>query len=117
MKIDLTPHHLRLTAAIERQTVEKLSSLADISSQLLTAHVVLGHDDTRDPSSRFTASARLEIAGPDIYAEEHASDLYAAIDGVADKLARQLRKRKTRLTDKRRTQRQRSAETRRQQAA
>ena len=117
MKIHLTPRHLRLTPAIERQTVDKLSPLGELSAQLLTAHVVLSHDDTADPANRFTASARLEIAGPDIHAEEHASDLYAAIDGVADQLARQLRKRKTRLTDRRRTLRQRSAESRRQEAA
>jgi putative sigma-54 modulation protein len=117
MKIHLTPRHLRLTPAIEQQTVEKLSALTELSTQVLTAHVVLSHDDTADPAGRFTASARLEIAGPDIHAEEHASDLYAAIDGVADKLARQLRKRKTRLTDHRRTRQQRSAESRRQEAA
>jgi putative sigma-54 modulation protein len=109
MKIHLTPRHLRLSPALEQQTVEKLGALEELNTRLLTAHVVLSHDDTADPANRFTARARLEVAGPDLHAEEHASDLYAAIDGVADKLARQLRKRKTKLTDYRRTRRQRAA--------
>ena len=57
----------------------------------------------------------IAIAGPDIHAEEHDGDLYAALDKVTDKLARQLRKRKTRLSDKRRSTAQRTAERRKSQ--
>jgi putative sigma-54 modulation protein len=60
-------------------------------------------NDAADPAARFTVSAHLAVSGPDLHAEESAADLYAALNAVKDKLARQLRKRKTRLTDKRRS--------------
>ena len=110
MKIHLTPRHLRLTDAIEQQAVEKLGALTGINPRVLAAHVVLGQDPAANPESRFVVSARLSVAGPDLHAEEHSPDLYAAIDAVAGKLARQLRKRKTRLTDHRRARAQRAAE-------
>ena len=67
--------------------------------------------------SGFAALAKegQNISGPDIHAEDHDADLYAALDKVTDKLARQLRKRKTRLSDKRRSTAQRGAERRKSQ--
>jgi putative sigma-54 modulation protein len=59
----------------------------------------------------------LAVPGPDIHAEESDADLYAAIDLVMDKLARQLRKRKTRLNDKRRTATARIVRKRKMSAA
>ena len=116
MKIHVTPRHLRLTEAIEQQTVAKLDALSGINSRVLAAHVILGQDPGANPERRFMVSARLSVAGPDLHAEEHCHDLYAAIDAVAAKLARQLRKRKTRLTDRRRSVEQRAAEASRREA-
>ena len=81
-----------------------LTELADI----IAAHAVLVHDDTKKPDERFCAKVHLAVAGQDIHAEQSAADIYAALDLVASKLARQLRKRKTRLTDKRRSTSQRA---------
>ena len=117
MKIHVTPRHLRLTGAIEQQTVAKIGALAEIDDRVLAAHVVVGQDPAANPESRFMVSARLSVAGPDLHAEEHSSDLYAALDAVATKLARQLRKRKTRLTDQRRARVQRAIETERSEPA
>jgi len=111
MKIHLTPHHLRLTEAIEQQTVAKLSSLDEINDHVIAAYVVLAQDQTGDPDARFSVSARLAVGGPDLHAEERGNDLYAAIDAVTAKLARQLRKRKTKLTDRRRVKLQRALES------
>ena len=36
---------------------------------------------------------RLAVAGPDLYAEDHESDMYAAIDLVTKKIEAQIRKR------------------------
>jgi putative sigma-54 modulation protein len=79
--------------------------------------VILGQDTAANPETRFLVSARLSVAGPDLHAEERCADLYAALDTVAAKLARQLRKRKTRLTDRRRAREQRSMETARRETA
>jgi putative sigma-54 modulation protein len=110
MKIHLSPRHLKLTESMEQQAIARFHSLSEITEGILIAHIVLSVDDVADPSQRFGVSARLSIAGPDIHAEDHSSDLYIAMDSVVSKLARQLRKRKTRMTDKRRSIIQRSME-------
>ncbi len=103
MQIHLSPRHLRLTAAIHRHTAEKIFHLEELNDQIVAAHVVLIHDENGKPADRYTVKVHLAIPGPDIHAQQSATDLYAALDLVMDKLARQLRKRKTRLTDKRRS--------------
>ncbi len=117
MKLHITPRHLRLTEPIEKHILARLDPLSELSGGIVSAHVILATDDAADPDKRFHVSTRLAVAGPDIHAEEFASDLYAAVDAVAGKLARQLRKRKTRLKDKVRSRAQRSSEGSRSDAA
>jgi putative sigma-54 modulation protein len=106
MQIHLSPRHLRLTAAIHRHCVEKIEQLEELAEEILAAHIVLIHDEAAKPADRHSVKVHLAVPGPDIHAEESAEDLYAALDLVVDKLARQLRKRKTRLGDKRRSKTQ-----------
>jgi len=96
MQIHLSPRHLTLTAAIHAHVAEKISHLETISAQIVAAHVVLLHDETK--TKKHVVKVHIAVAGPDIHAEASHDDLYAAIDLVSDKLARQLRKRKTKLT-------------------
>ncbi len=112
MQIHVSPRHLRLTAAIHQYAAGKVEELEQLGSEIIAAHIVLVHTDTATANSRYKAKVHLAIAGPDIFAEQKSSDLYLAIDAVMDKLARQLRKRKTRLTDKRRQVAARSNERR-----
>ena len=100
MQIHISPRHLRLTAAIHQYAATKIVHLEELAEDIIAAHVVLIHDETARPEDRYSAKVHLAIPGPDIHAEESHADLYAALDLVTDKLARQLRKRKTRLTDK-----------------
>jgi ribosome-associated translation inhibitor RaiA len=111
MKIHITPRHLRLTDAVESQTVSKFETLTHINDRIVSAHVTLANDDTVDPAMRFTASARLAVAGPDLFAEESAADLSSAVDAVTS-----LRKRKTAIGDKRRSAAQRASEQSRREA-
>lgn len=102
MQIHLSPRHLRLTAAIHQHAASRILHLEDLADDIIAAHVVLVHDENAKPTDRYSVKVHLAIPGPDIHAEETHADLYAALDLVMDKLSRQLRKRKTRLTDKRR---------------
>jgi len=115
MQIHLSPRHLRLTAAIHQYAAAKVEELEDLGAEIIAAHIVLVHTDTAALEARYKVKVHLAIAGPDIFAEQKSSDLYLAIDGVIAKLARQLRKRKTRLTDKRRQTSARTNERRRAQ--
>ncbi len=108
MQIHLSPRHVRLTAGMHGHVAAKIEHLEEHTPEIVAAHVVLIHDATAKPADAFTVKVHLAVPGPDIHAEESAADLYAAIDVVVDKLARQLRKRKTRLNDKRRSVTQRA---------
>ena len=110
MQIHLSPRNVRLTASIHAHAAEKIEHLEELCADIVAAHIVLVHDDAAKPAARYGVKVHLAIAGPDIHAEEHDADLYTAMDKVMDKLARQLRKRKTRLGDKKRSTAQRAAE-------
>jgi len=99
MQIHLSPRHLVLTAAIHSYVAEKVEHLESITENILAAHVVLLHDETK--TKRYVVKVHLAVPGPDIHAEDAEADLYAAIDKVVSKLAQQLRKRKTKLTSTR----------------
>ena len=109
MQLHISPRNLRLTAAIHQYAAEKILHLEDLAD-IIGAHVVLMHDEAVSAKKRFTVKAHLAVAGPDIHAEDTGEDLYAALDKISAKLARQLRKRHTVLVDKRRKTKQRSAE-------
>jgi ribosome hibernation promoting factor len=99
MKIHLVPLRFQITEPIRNFACDKLSRLDEISGSISSAAVVLKQDHSAEPAKRFTAQVRLLVPGKSVHAAETASDLYSAIDGVENKLARQLRKRKTRMTD------------------
>jgi putative sigma-54 modulation protein len=109
MQIHLTPRHVRLTAAIHGHAAGLVAQLEDFT-EIFGAHLVLIHDEAAKPADRFSVKAHVAVRGPDVHAEESAENIHAALDLVADKLARQLRKRKTKLTDKRRSKLQRKRE-------
>ena len=112
MQLHLSPRHVRLTAAIHRHVAAKIEHLEEYTQEIVAAHVVLIHDETAKPADAFTIKVHIAVPGPDIYAEESAAELYAALDVVVDKLARQLRKRKTKLGDKRRSTTQKAVRRR-----
>ena len=112
MQIHLSPRNLTLTGAIHSHAAEKIEHLEVLCQDIIAAHIVLVHDDAAKPSARYGVKVHLAVSGPDIHAEDFDADLYAAMDKVASKLARQLRKRKTRLSDKRRSVAQRAKEKR-----
>jgi len=109
MQIHLSPRHLSLTAAIHAHAVGLVGQLEDLA-EIHAAHLVSIHNETAKPADRFAVKAHLALRGPDVHAEESAETIYAAMDLVGAKLGRQLRKRKTKLTDKPRRTVQRARE-------
>ena len=99
MQIHISPRHLTLTASIHQPVAGVVSQLEELS-EIIAVHCVLVKNDAADPNDRFRAKFHLALPGPDIYGEESAADLHVALDMVTKQLERQLRKRKTRLTDK-----------------
>jgi putative sigma-54 modulation protein len=101
-----------LTAAIHAYVAEKVGHLEELAERVLAAHVVLILDEKKNPKQSFCVKVHLALPGPDLYAQAVGGDLYAAIDDVVAKLARQVRKRKTKLVDKKKADYQRKVERR-----
>jgi putative sigma-54 modulation protein len=97
MQIHISPRDVKLTPAIHAYVAQKIECLEHFGLNLIGAHLALWHDDRRAFKHAFVVKVHLALPGPDIYAEDHGHDLYAAIDLVSAKLAEQLRHRKNKL--------------------
>ncbi|MEQ1858480.1 MAG: ribosome-associated translation inhibitor RaiA [Chthoniobacteraceae bacterium] len=102
MQLHLSPRNLTLSPSIHVHAAGVVAALEDLAD-LIAVHLVVYHDEAAKPVHRFGVKAHLAVPGKDVHADVTAETLHAALDLAGDKLARQLRKRKTKLTDKRRT--------------
>ncbi len=93
MKLILSTHNVTLTKAIEDFVLAKLEKLEHFDRWAMDARVTLEHDHSRVPQRQFCCSLRLRVRGPDLFAEDRESDLYAAIERVVKKIEQQIRKR------------------------
>lgn len=110
MQVDVTARHLKLTEAIETYVADKVNYLEHLTDEIISARAVIWHDETKSPDKSFGITVHLNVPGPDVHAEATAQDMYAAIDAVEDKLARLLRKRKTRMVESKQHKLQQSTE-------
>src|ERR1700677_3196968 len=101
MQIHLSPRHLTLTAAIHAHVFAKVAHLEELSDEILAVHVVLFHDEKKNPKKSNTVKLHIPLPGP---------ALPPADPPVIDKAAPKLRKRKTRLKDKTKRTLQKAAE-------
>jgi putative sigma-54 modulation protein len=113
MEIHLSARNLKLTGALRAYITQKISCLEHLSDQIIGAHVVVHFDENNTPTKQFHVKVHVGIPGPDIHVEQYARDCYEAIDKVETKLMRQLRKRKTKVHEKRQRMIQREAERKR----
>jgi len=93
MKLVLSSHNVKLTDPIEQHIESHIEKFEHLDTRVITARVTLEDDHTKGPEKRFSCSIRLSVRGPDLFAEDAESDLYAAIDLVSKKIEQQIRKR------------------------
>jgi putative sigma-54 modulation protein len=97
MNLNLTgDHHLDITPAIRSYVVAKLERVVRHFDHVIDVNVVLSVEKLRQK-----VEANLHTRGKDIHVEAIDADMYAAIDALADKLDRQVKKHKEKLTDHR----------------
>jgi putative sigma-54 modulation protein len=99
MQINLSGHHVDITTPLRDYVTSKLERLKRHFDHVTDIHVVLGVEKLRHK-----AEATMHISGGDIFAESVEENMYAAIDGLADKLDRQLKKHKEKITDHHRSE-------------
>ncbi len=112
----LVPHNVTLTKAIEDHIVSRIAKLEHLHRFATSARVTLDHDQTKAPERQFSCSIRLSLPGPDLFAEDVESDLYAAIDLVAKKIEQQIRKRHNKYKARKHKVASRSKRTRQEAA-
>lgn len=96
MHIQLTGHHLELTEALRSYVSSKLERIARHYEQVLDVHVVLTVEKLVHK-----AEATVHVSGGNVFADAQAEDMYAAIDALVDKLDRQIKKHKEKISDHR----------------
>ncbi len=93
MQIDITGHHVDVTPALRAYVTEKMQKLVRHFDQVISIHVILNVEKLQH-----LAEATVNAGGRTLFATESASDMYASIDGLIDKLDRQVRRHKDRIT-------------------
>lgn len=94
MQTNLTGHHVEITQPLRDYVNDKFERLERHFDQVSDIHVILSVEKLRHK-----AEATLHFNGENIYAEDIEEDMYAAIDGLVDKLDRQVKKHKEKMSD------------------
>ena len=92
MQLNLTGHHVEITESLRGYVTDKLGKLERHFDHITNAHVVLNVEKLRH-----IAEATVHVSGGDLVATSAHDNMYAAIDGLIDKLDRQLIKHKEKL--------------------
>ena len=116
MKFILSAHNVKITQALEDQIINRIEKIEHFDSNAVDVRVTIEHDHTKASDRSFSCSMRLSVPGPDLFAEDSESSLETAIDLVAKKIEQQIRKRHTKLKERRRSKASES-KRRRQEAA
>ncbi len=99
MQINLTGHHVELTPPLHDYVNTKMERLERHFDHVTDIHVVLSVEKLRHK-----AEATLHVSGGTLFADAVQEDMYAAIDSLTDKLDRQVKKHKEKLTDHHRSE-------------
>lgn len=94
MQLNLTGHHVEITDALRKYVDEKFERVQRHFDKVTNTHVILSVDNVRHK-----AEATVNMSGNNIFAEHIEEDMYAAIDGLIDKLDRQVKKHKEKIKD------------------
>lgn len=100
-KLILQAIHLDLTAAMEAIMRDKFDVLLRRNEYIVRINVRLHQDQTLGTEHHYTATAQIEIGGPDLVASADGKEAYDVIDELVEKLDRQLKTRQGRRKDKR----------------
>jgi putative sigma-54 modulation protein len=89
MNLHLTGHQLPITPAIRDYVSSKLQRITHHFDNVIDVNVIMSVEKLQQK-----VEATVHVRGRDIFCEETADDMYAAIDGLVDKLDRKIIKHK-----------------------
>lgn len=85
MNLHLTGHHIEITPAMRDYVTGKLDRITRHFDSVIDVRVILSVEKLKHK-----IEANVHLSGKDIFVESHDTDMYAAIDALADKLDRQI---------------------------
>jgi putative sigma-54 modulation protein len=94
MQLSVTGHHIEITESLRNYVDTKLAKLERHFDHMTDIHCVLTVEKLQHK-----AEATIQVGGGTIHAEQTELNMYAAIDILVDKLDRQVKKHKEKLTD------------------
>ena len=94
MQMNITGHHLDVSPALRAYVTEKMQRLTRHFDHVISIDVILNVEKLDQ-----IAEASVNAGGRTLFATEKDTDMYAAIDGLIDKLDRQVRRLKQKLRD------------------
>jgi putative sigma-54 modulation protein len=94
MLLNVTGHHIDVTTALKGYVEKKLDRIVRHSDHVIDVHCILTVEKLRHK-----AEATVLLNGGKVYADAVDGDMYAAIDALADKLDRRVKKHKEKLSD------------------
>ncbi|EKE85379.1 ribosome hibernation promoting factor [Idiomarina xiamenensis] len=92
MQINLSGHHIDITEPLRDYVDTKFAKLERHFDHISNVHVILNVEKNTQK-----AEATLHVSGGEIFANAEHDDMYAAIDGLIDKLDRQIIKHKEKM--------------------
>ena len=92
MQINITGHHIEVTPALRAYATEKLQRISRHFDHVISISVILKVENPKQQ-----AEGTVHAAGKSLFAHDANTDMYAAIDGLADKLDKQVRRYKDRV--------------------
>ncbi len=93
MQLSVTGRHIDITEALKSYVADKTQKLERHFDHVIDVHVILSVEKLVHK-----AEATFQVNGAKLFAEDQQGDLYAAIDGLLDKLDRQILKHKEKLS-------------------
>ena len=94
MQVNLSGHHVEITPALRSYVEKKLGRIVERFERLIDVQGILSVEKLRHK-----AESTVHVSGRTIHADAVDEDMYAAIDAMADKLQRRVRKQKERARD------------------
>jgi putative sigma-54 modulation protein len=94
MQLNVSGHHVEVTESLRGYVTTKIERLERHFDNVSDVHCILTVEKLRHK-----AEATVNVNGDTIYADATEEDMYAAIDGLVDKLDRRVKKLKEKLAD------------------
>jgi putative sigma-54 modulation protein len=100
-KIIMQGIHVELTPSLQSAILDKFSTLLNHDERIIRLNVRLHKDQKLGQDYHYTATAQVEISGPDLVAHAEDKDAYVALDKLSQKLDQLIERRHDRRKDKR----------------